>query len=407
MISLLEERTAQVHQDSRNTVCDGLRQAQRRRFGQPAGLRLLRLARGAVPRGGRAASDPRSGGLCRLYLGHPRRLVLRPSTAPHELLDGSAREGRDLRRRAETVSGADPVDRPLSAESGFRLLDLHRRRDRRRRGRHLPPGRGEKGLPVLPVHSEGFKGTKKDGYQAACAALFQLVGTGSTDGISPISLNILGDFNIAGETWLIRRYYERMGVQVVATITGDGRVDDIRRAHGAALNVVQCSGSMTHLARMMETSTAFPCCACRISAWRTCPAPCTTWPRISAIPVAAAGRRTGARGSRRDPARPAALQESLAGQASRGLYGRCVQSVFAGSFPADAGHEDGPGRLANRQPRRLSLAARVVRRGYDPGRRHQSVGTGQVRPGKERRSADRRRQGTADRVQAGHRLLRP
>jgi nitrogenase molybdenum-cofactor synthesis protein NifE len=116
----------------------------------------------------------------------------------------------------------------------------------------------EKGLPVLPVHSEGFKGTKKDGYQAACAALFQLVGTGSTDGISPISLNILGDFNIAGETWLIRRYYERMGVQVVATITGDGRVDDIRRAHGAALNVVQCSGSMTHLARLMEQRYGIP-----------------------------------------------------------------------------------------------------------------------------------------------------
>jgi nitrogenase molybdenum-cofactor synthesis protein NifE len=116
----------------------------------------------------------------------------------------------------------------------------------------------EKGLPVLPVHSEGFKGTKKDGYQAACTALFQLVGTGSTDTISPLSLNTLGDFSIAGETWLIRRYYERMGIQVVATITGDGRVDDIRRAHGAALNVVQCSGSMTHLARMMEDRYGIP-----------------------------------------------------------------------------------------------------------------------------------------------------
>jgi nitrogenase molybdenum-cofactor synthesis protein NifE len=116
----------------------------------------------------------------------------------------------------------------------------------------------EKGLPVLPVHSEGFKGTKKDGYQAACAALFQLVGTGSTDGITHPSLNILGDFNIAGETWLIRSYYERLGVQVVATITGDGRVDDIRRAHGAALNVVQCSGSMTHLARMMQDKYGTP-----------------------------------------------------------------------------------------------------------------------------------------------------
>ena len=38
----------------------------------------------------------------------------------------------------------------------------------------------EKGIPVLPVHSEGFKGTKKDGYLAACTAMFQLVGKGPT-----------------------------------------------------------------------------------------------------------------------------------------------------------------------------------------------------------------------------------
>ena len=116
----------------------------------------------------------------------------------------------------------------------------------------------EKGIPVLPVHSEGFKGTKKDGYRAACSALFQLVGSGSTEGISSRSINIVGDFNLAGETWMIREYYERMGVEVVATMTGDGRIDDIRRSHGAALNVVQCSGSMIHLAKEMEEKYGIP-----------------------------------------------------------------------------------------------------------------------------------------------------
>ena len=33
----------------------------------------------------------------------------------------------------------------------------------------------EKGIPVLPVHSEGFKGTKKDGYKAACDAMANIV----------------------------------------------------------------------------------------------------------------------------------------------------------------------------------------------------------------------------------------
>lgn len=116
----------------------------------------------------------------------------------------------------------------------------------------------EKGLPVLPVQSEGFKGNKRAGYQAACNAMRRLVGTGDTAGISPYSINILGDFNLAGEIWLIREYFERMGIEVVANITGDGRVEDIRRAHGAALNVVQCSGSTMDLARMMEKDYGIP-----------------------------------------------------------------------------------------------------------------------------------------------------
>jgi nitrogenase molybdenum-cofactor synthesis protein NifE len=116
----------------------------------------------------------------------------------------------------------------------------------------------EKGIPVLSVHSEGFKGTKKDGYRAACDALFQIIGTASTEGIQPVSVNILGDFNLAGEIWIIREYFERMGVQVVACITGDGRVDDIRKAHGAALNLVQCSGSMTHLAKSLKETFGTP-----------------------------------------------------------------------------------------------------------------------------------------------------
>ncbi len=116
----------------------------------------------------------------------------------------------------------------------------------------------EKGIDVIPVHSEGFKGTKKTGYQAACQALSRIVGTGDISGIPSTSLNILGDFNVAGETWQIKDYYRRIGVDVVSTITGDGRVEEIRRAHGAKLNVVQCAGSMVTLAKMMEEKYNIP-----------------------------------------------------------------------------------------------------------------------------------------------------
>jgi len=73
----------------------------------------------------------------------------------------------------------------------------------------------EKGIPVIPVFSEGFAGTKKDGYKAACDAMARLVGTGSTENIPRLSINLLGEFNLAGESWMIRDYYARMGVEVV------------------------------------------------------------------------------------------------------------------------------------------------------------------------------------------------
>ncbi len=147
----------------------------------------------------------------------------------------------------------------IPAQGRLCLLHLHRRHHRRRCGRRLPEGwKKKKGIPVLPVHSEGFKGTKKDGYKAACDALFKLVGTGSTADIAPVSINILGEFNIGGEAWLIKKYYEEMGIQVVSIMTGDGRVDQIRRSHGAALNVVQCSGALTFLAEMMQETYGIP-----------------------------------------------------------------------------------------------------------------------------------------------------
>ncbi|MDR1933105.1 MAG: nitrogenase iron-molybdenum cofactor biosynthesis protein NifE [Spirochaetales bacterium] len=116
----------------------------------------------------------------------------------------------------------------------------------------------EQGIQIIAVHSEGFKGTKKDGYRAACEAAFRLTGKDNDTPVSRFSINILGEFNLAGETWLIRDYYKRMGVEVACCLTGDGRVADIGRAHRARLNVVQCSGSMTSLAKMMKDSYGIP-----------------------------------------------------------------------------------------------------------------------------------------------------
>lgn len=115
----------------------------------------------------------------------------------------------------------------------------------------------EKNIPVIPVQAPGFQGSKKDGYRVACEALSKLVGTLDRE-VPEYSINILGDFNLAGELWILLDYYKRMGIHVNATITGDGRIDDIRSAHKSSLNVVQCSGSMIHLAKDMKEKYGVP-----------------------------------------------------------------------------------------------------------------------------------------------------
>jgi nitrogenase molybdenum-cofactor synthesis protein NifE len=117
-------------------------------------------------------------------------------------------------------------------------------------------------IPVIPVQSSGFEGTKSSGYRAACDAIFRLIGKGEAfkknPGKIPFSVNMLGDFNLAAELWIVKDYLKRMGIKVVATITGDGKVKDIQNAPRARVNILQCAGSMGYLARRLQEEMALP-----------------------------------------------------------------------------------------------------------------------------------------------------
>jgi len=116
----------------------------------------------------------------------------------------------------------------------------------------------ELGIPVLPVKSEGFRGNKNEGYKAACNSLLGLIGTRDYTPKSRYSVNLLGEYNVAGDVWHVMPLFKEMGIDVVATLTGDARVANIQRAHAAKLNLVQCSGSMTYLAKKMEERYGIP-----------------------------------------------------------------------------------------------------------------------------------------------------
>lgn len=113
------------------------------------------------------------------------------------------------------------------------------------------------GIRVIPVKSPGFSGTKKTGYKMACNAIMDLIAP-QAPRVNRDGVNILGDYNLAGEMWIIKDYLRQMGVTALASFTGDAQCDVIREAPGAALNVVQCAGSMVYLARRMEAEYDIP-----------------------------------------------------------------------------------------------------------------------------------------------------
>jgi len=111
-------------------------------------------------------------------------------------------------------------------------------------------------IRVIPVKSSGFAGNKSMGYKAACNALLKLMGDEKHPKVPKI--NFLGDFNLAGELWIVEGYLKQMGVDILVKFTGDSRSEDISKAPSATLNIVQCAGSMTYLAKAMEEKFGIP-----------------------------------------------------------------------------------------------------------------------------------------------------
>ncbi|MFW6022230.1 MAG: nitrogenase iron-molybdenum cofactor biosynthesis protein NifE [Halanaerobiaceae bacterium] len=116
------------------------------------------------------------------------------------------------------------------------------------------------GIQVIPVQAAGFAGNKMNGYKAAGKAMMQLMKRGYEEysGVKQSGINILGDFNLAGEMWIIKSYLEEIGIEVNAGITGDSTCEDIKRAPQAELNIVQCAGSMVSLAKKMQRHFGIP-----------------------------------------------------------------------------------------------------------------------------------------------------
>ena len=114
-------------------------------------------------------------------------------------------------------------------------------------------------IPIVVIHSPGFVGGKNLGSRLGGeSVLHQLIGTKEPELIHPFGINLIGEYNVTGDMWQYTPILEKIGIKVVATLAGDGRVEDIQMAHRAKLNVIVCAKSLISLTRKMQERYNIP-----------------------------------------------------------------------------------------------------------------------------------------------------
>ncbi|MBE9019948.1 nitrogenase iron-molybdenum cofactor biosynthesis protein NifE, partial [Chroococcidiopsidales cyanobacterium LEGE 13417] len=115
------------------------------------------------------------------------------------------------------------------------------------------------GIPVVPVNSPGFIGSKNLGNRVGGEALLEyVIGSAEPEFTTPYDINLIGEYNIAGELWDVLPLFEKLGIRVLAKITGDAKYNEVRYAHRAKLNVTICSKALINVVRKMEERYGIP-----------------------------------------------------------------------------------------------------------------------------------------------------
>ncbi len=115
------------------------------------------------------------------------------------------------------------------------------------------------GVPMVPVHAAGFVGSKNLGSRLGGEAVLRhLIGTAEPEKTTPFDINLVGEYNVTGDMWQYSHLLEELGIRVLSTLSGDGRIKDIRTAHRARLNVIVCAKSLISLTRKLKEQYGIP-----------------------------------------------------------------------------------------------------------------------------------------------------
>lgn len=124
------------------------------------------------------------------------------------------------------------------------------------------------GVPVVPVDAAGFYGTKNLGNRIAGDAMVKyVIGTRDPEplpenslrpGIKVHDVNLIGEYNIAGEFWHVLPLLDELGIRVLCTLSGDARFHEVQTMHKAEVNMMVCSKAMLNVARKLQERYSTP-----------------------------------------------------------------------------------------------------------------------------------------------------
>jgi nitrogenase molybdenum-iron protein alpha chain len=116
------------------------------------------------------------------------------------------------------------------------------------------------GVNVFAFSCEGYKGVSQSaGHHIANNGIFtHVVGLDDTVKEGKFKINLLGEYNIGGDAFLIESLFEKVGLTLVSTFSGNSSIDQFANSHTAELNLIMCHRSINYVAEMMETKFGIP-----------------------------------------------------------------------------------------------------------------------------------------------------
>jgi nitrogenase molybdenum-iron protein alpha chain len=115
-------------------------------------------------------------------------------------------------------------------------------------------------INIFGFSCEGYKGVSQSaGHHVANNKVFtEVVGTVEYKKPGEFRVNLLGEYNIGGDAFEIERIFEKCGITLHSTFSGNSEYLEFASAHTADLNMVMCYRSINYMADMMRKKYGIP-----------------------------------------------------------------------------------------------------------------------------------------------------